>query len=37
MEHRKILLEGSDPETILTRLEGFELPMAEKWVDQSDL
>jgi len=36
MEHRAILLEGSDPERILERLEGFEMPVAEKWIDMDE-
>lgn len=36
MEHRAILLEGTTPEAILAKIEAFRMPVAEKWIDQSE-
>ena len=33
-EHRGLLLSGSDPETLIERMESFVPVEAEKWIDQ---
>lgn len=35
-EHRALLLEGTDPEALLSALESWRLPAIEKWIDRDD-